>query len=72
MPSNATAPRPGAILLGSTDISSASGLEPGSLERALAAPVSPRATARLSAPAEPLGGVLGAVVSAELVLGRRL
>jgi hypothetical protein len=29
-----------AVLLGSTDISSASGLEPGSLERALAAPVS--------------------------------
>jgi hypothetical protein len=28
------------VLLGSTDISSASGLEPGSLERALAAPVS--------------------------------
>ena len=29
-----------AVLLGSTDISSASGLEPGSLERALTAPVS--------------------------------
>ena len=40
IPSNATAPRPGALLLGSTDISSASGLEPGSLERALVAPVS--------------------------------
>jgi murein DD-endopeptidase MepM/ murein hydrolase activator NlpD len=40
VPSNATAPRPGALLLGSTDISSASGLEPGSLERALVAPVS--------------------------------
>ncbi len=39
VPSNATAPRPAAVLLGSTDISSASGLEPGSLERALAAPV---------------------------------
>jgi len=39
VPANATAPRPGAFLLGSTDISSASGLEPGSLERALVAPV---------------------------------
>jgi len=40
VPPSATAPRPGALLLGSTDISSASGLEPGSLERALVAPVS--------------------------------
>ena len=40
VPPTATAPRPGALLLGSTDISSASGLEPGSLERALVAPVS--------------------------------
>ncbi len=40
VPATATAPRPAAILLGSTDISSASGLEPGSLERALVAPVS--------------------------------
>ena len=40
VPASATAPRPGAFLLGSTDISSASGLEPGSLERALVAPVS--------------------------------
>ena len=39
VPPTATAPRPGALLLGSTDISSASGLEPGSLERALVAPV---------------------------------
>jgi murein DD-endopeptidase MepM/ murein hydrolase activator NlpD len=39
VPSNATAPRPAAILLGSTDISSASGLDPGSLDRALVAPV---------------------------------
>ena len=39
VPANATAPRPAAVLLGSTDISSASGLEPGSLERVLAAPV---------------------------------
>ena len=40
VPASATAPRPAAFLLGSTDISSASGLEPGSLERALVAPVS--------------------------------
>jgi murein DD-endopeptidase MepM/ murein hydrolase activator NlpD len=40
VPPNATAPRPAAVLLGSVDISSASGLEPGSLERALTAPVS--------------------------------
>jgi murein DD-endopeptidase MepM/ murein hydrolase activator NlpD len=40
VPPNATAPRPAALLLGSTDISSASGLEPGSLERAMTLPVS--------------------------------
>lgn len=40
VPAAATAPKPAAVLLGSTDISSASGLEPGSLERALVAPVS--------------------------------
>jgi murein DD-endopeptidase MepM/ murein hydrolase activator NlpD len=40
VPLSATAPRPGAFLLGQSDISSASGLEPGSLERALVAPVS--------------------------------
>ena len=40
VPANATAPRPGAFLLGASDISSASGLDPGSLERALVAPVS--------------------------------
>ena len=40
VPLSATAPKPAAVLLGSTDISSASGLEPGSLERALVAPVS--------------------------------
>jgi len=39
-PSNATAPRPATILHGSTDISSASGLDPGALDRALTAPVS--------------------------------
>ena len=33
------APTPGAILLGSADISSADGLDPGSLERALRAPL---------------------------------
>ena len=49
VPSNATAPRPAAILLGSTDISSASGLEPGSLDRALAAPVSQGDSAVLGA-----------------------
>ena len=42
VPANATAPLPGAMLLGSTDISSASGLEPGSIERALLAPVGDR------------------------------
>lgn len=40
VPANATAPRPGAFLLGASDISSASGLDPGSVERALVAPVS--------------------------------
>ncbi len=40
VPASAKAPWPAAVLLGSTDISSASGLEPGSLERALIAPVS--------------------------------
>jgi murein DD-endopeptidase MepM/ murein hydrolase activator NlpD len=40
VPSTATAPHAAAFLLGSTDISSASGLDPGSLERALVAPVS--------------------------------
>jgi murein DD-endopeptidase MepM/ murein hydrolase activator NlpD len=39
VPASATAPQPAVVLLGSTDISSASGLEPGSLERALVAPV---------------------------------
>jgi hypothetical protein len=49
VPTNATAPRPAAILLGSTDISSASGLDPGSLDRALTAPVSQGDSAVLSA-----------------------
>lgn len=40
VPSTARAPKPAVVMLGSTDISSASGLEPGSLERALIAPVS--------------------------------
>jgi murein DD-endopeptidase MepM/ murein hydrolase activator NlpD len=39
VPLTATAPKPAALLLGSVDISSASGLDPGSLDRALAAPV---------------------------------
>jgi hypothetical protein len=34
-----TAPRPGAILLGQTDISTASGLDPRSLRRALTSPL---------------------------------
>lgn len=38
VPSSVRAPRPGAFLLGAVDISSASGLEPGALQRALAAP----------------------------------
>jgi hypothetical protein len=38
VPASAQAPRPGAFLLGASDISSASGLEPGSLQRALVAP----------------------------------
>jgi murein DD-endopeptidase MepM/ murein hydrolase activator NlpD len=38
LPIRANAPRPGAILLQSSDISSASGLDPQSLERALVAP----------------------------------
>jgi murein DD-endopeptidase MepM/ murein hydrolase activator NlpD len=49
VPSNATAPRPAAILLGSTDISSASGLDPGSLDRALTAPVTQGDSAVLGA-----------------------
>ncbi len=40
VPSTATAPKAAAFLLASTDISSASGLDPGSLERALVAPIS--------------------------------
>jgi len=40
VPSSASAPKPAVLLLGSTDISTASGLEPGSLERALIAPIS--------------------------------
>jgi murein DD-endopeptidase MepM/ murein hydrolase activator NlpD len=39
VPASASAPRPGAYLLGSSDISRASGLDPGALERALVAPV---------------------------------
>ena len=36
--SSAQAPKPGAVLISATDISSANGLEPGSLQRTLAAP----------------------------------
>lgn len=39
VPASSRAPRPAAVLLGASDISSVSGLEPGSLERALTAPV---------------------------------
>jgi len=38
VPARTQAPRPGAFLLGASDISSASGLDPGSLQRALVAP----------------------------------
>lgn len=41
--SSSRAPQPGAYLLSATDISSASGLEPGSLKRALMPPVSSEA-----------------------------
>jgi murein DD-endopeptidase MepM/ murein hydrolase activator NlpD len=39
VPSSAKAPKPGAVLLGSQDISAASGLDPGSLDRAFTAPL---------------------------------
>ena len=48
------APEPGAILLQVSDISSASGLDPGSLRRALA-PVAPGATMRSPTALEPVG-----------------
>ena len=48
------APSPGAYLLSSTDISSANGLDPGSLRRAMAKPVSVEET---GAPVSGLGGV---------------
>jgi hypothetical protein len=41
VPSSAKAPKPGAVLLGSRDISAASGLDPGSLDRAFTAPMEP-------------------------------
>ncbi|HSC91202.1 MAG TPA: M23 family metallopeptidase [Gaiellaceae bacterium] len=47
----ATAPSPGAYLLSSTDISSASGLDPGSLRRAMAKPVSVEEAGAPTAPA---------------------
>jgi murein DD-endopeptidase MepM/ murein hydrolase activator NlpD len=49
VPATATAPKPAAVLLGSIDISSASGLDPGSLDRALAAPVATEGDVRLGA-----------------------
>ncbi|MGB2953342.1 MAG: M23 family metallopeptidase [Gaiellaceae bacterium] len=48
------APRPGAILLQASDISAASGLDPGSLQRALVAPVSSEA---------PIGSVPARIVA---------
>ena len=53
------APTPGAILLQSSDISTASGLDPGSLRRAMRAPVT-----------VPLGGSLGTLPSPLPVLDR--
>jgi murein DD-endopeptidase MepM/ murein hydrolase activator NlpD len=56
----ATAPRPGAILLQVSDISIASGLRPGSVERAFGAPVSADgdgSLVRAFAPPPALGGV---------------
>jgi murein DD-endopeptidase MepM/ murein hydrolase activator NlpD len=53
VPATAEAPRPGALLLGSRDISSASGLAPGSLERAFTAPIATGGDGALD------GGALG-------------
>jgi murein DD-endopeptidase MepM/ murein hydrolase activator NlpD len=50
VPGGPAAPEPGAVLLGMTDISTADGLDPGSLERALA-PLKASALRRPSAPA---------------------
>jgi hypothetical protein len=47
------APEPGAILLGSSDISSADGLDPGSLQRALRTPARPSGGSALVSRATP-------------------
>jgi murein DD-endopeptidase MepM/ murein hydrolase activator NlpD len=47
---SARAPKPGAILISSTDISSANGLEPGSLQRVLAPPKGEGAAVPTAAP----------------------
>jgi hypothetical protein len=54
----ARAPSPGAYLLSSTDISSANGLDPGSLRRAMAKPVSVEETGAA------VGGLGGAAPAA--------
>jgi hypothetical protein len=59
--SNVRAPSPGAYLLSSTDISSANGLDPDSLRRAMAKPVSVEET---GAPVGGLGGVAQPVPAA--------
>jgi murein DD-endopeptidase MepM/ murein hydrolase activator NlpD len=51
LPVHANAPRPGAILLQSFDISSASGLDPSSLKRALVPPAASEGDVTLAAPA---------------------
>ena len=51
VPKTAEAPKPGALLLGSRDISSASGLAPGSLERAFTAPIATGGDGALAADA---------------------
>jgi murein DD-endopeptidase MepM/ murein hydrolase activator NlpD len=66
VPGGATAPEPGAMLLGMRDISSAEGLDPGSLRRALRAParlVQPLVPTALP-PAKKAGGDLGSQLEA--------
>jgi murein DD-endopeptidase MepM/ murein hydrolase activator NlpD len=52
IPGGPAAPEPGAILLGMTDISTADGLDPGSLERALT-PLKPSALMQTLVPTQP-------------------
>jgi murein DD-endopeptidase MepM/ murein hydrolase activator NlpD len=52
IPGGAAAPEPGAILLGMTDISTADGLDPASLERALT-PLKPSALMQTLVPTQP-------------------